>query len=982
MRQTWILGLAALAITCCFFVGPVDAKPQNDQEPQKLSLNATPADVEHHFDAEAWLKLSQTEAMASLPSLVPIHPLNPLQTTVLDASQRAGQLTLSHDDLASLQTSKDEIDRWRNWKPDEPFDLTGDPPAPEVVRAAIKQGVDFLLSEQLENGAWDVNVQEDGKILSGTADDAVDAVTATSMAGIALRSHIAFDPDRIEPALRKGAEFVMDRVIRGKLSKIVLYAIWRYSFGVRFLMGEWRNARDEEYKERLYGVCRRMVSAILAMQNSNDERGKLERRRNARVSSRSGNHGATTGIVVALPTDQDYRGGARIVKILDWCDTRGALEVGDRIVKMQNVPVENAYDFYELEADLVEGSNGITLSVKKANGADASSNPINVRLNIPVLRPGTIGIHAESSGDGAIIRGFNPASPAAEAGLEVGDVIIEMDRADITTLDSFTAADQSLKVGGRVRLSYMRGGKKKSLSLNASKRADGFPGFFPNDEDKGDESGIELLNVVPARSYWGIAARAGLQQGDRITKINDYEILGVDHYMTLSGTFFAGQKLTLSVVRMVPEDPKVEEAPAEGAAKEGAAKEGEAAGEKPAEEKAGEEKPADEKPAEEKPAEDKPAGEKAADEKPAGEEPAGEKPAGEGEDPGIGGPPPEEKAPEITYKREEFQVELVLLPNANRGTLQASGQNAPRNSGVLITDVEKKGVADKAGLKKNDLVTAVDGVRIPNMQQLSRFMQNKYEGEKVELTIKRSSREMTVTVTLAPHPGLVYTEVGGWAYYKNPQAPSFVTSAVLLNLEEIGETFSNLRIPRDTLKPGVQALADLRVPDPTDPKKMSYVYDERGINAPMWRDIRGNVGRIMVGELALETYGQITKAQLGRSLDVWVQHRDELDRVRTYPHTHYGKRWNNAAYYWLFGHYYASLAADRVGGNRMKEVKELILKAVILKREANGLWLDHEGFGIQIGTSHALMILGTIDGPFRLPEAASTTQGGGESEKN
>ncbi|MCA8938395.1 MAG: hypothetical protein KDB07_01185, partial [Planctomycetes bacterium] len=138
-----------------------------------------------------------------------------------------------------------------------------------------------------------------------------------------------------------------------------------------------------------------------------------------------------------------------------------------------------------------------------------------------------------------------------------------------------------------------------------------------------------------------------------------------------------------------------------------------------------------------------------------------------------------------------------------------------------------------------------------------------------------------------------------------------------------------------------------------------------------WRDIHGGLGRIMVCQLALATHKKTTKASVRKSLKTWLELRHELDIVRDYPITHYHKRFNNAAYYWLFGHYFALRAANFNGKGKVEdEARETILAVLMQDKEKDGTWLGHHSFGPLCGTAQALMIFGEFDAPWRLPHGA------------
>ena len=56
--------------------------------------------------------------------------------------------------------------------------------------------------------------------------------------------------------------------------------------------------------------------------------------------------------------------------------------------------------------------------------------------------------------------------------------------------------------------------------------------------------------------------------------------------------------------------------------------------------------------------------------------------------------------------------------------------------GVYIMDVIKDGAAEKAGLSKSDVITAVEGESISSMEELQEQLGYYKKGEKVKLTIE------------------------------------------------------------------------------------------------------------------------------------------------------------------------------------------------------------------------------------------------------
>ena len=429
------------------------------------------------------------------------------------------------------------------WKPQAPLNLSGPMPSDDVVRGAITKAVNFVLDQQNENGSWDVVLT--GTLLSDTADQAVDAIAATSLAGYALRRHIKVDPARIAPALKAASQFVIDRVYRGKLPLNVWYANWRYTLGMKFLHQEYMNTEDEEFKNELRAVCRRMVQGLLRLQLSNSDAPLLERKRRKRVSSRFKNTAMPSqlGVVLAPPTDEDYRGGAKIIRIVPGsvAETTG-LHVNDRIVEAEGLRVENALDYYMQEVEWVGGQK-VNLSVRREGGRDFKKD-----YQLAQIWPGYLGIKLNPGiGEGPIVEGFMPFSPC-KGELEIGDVIYEVDGDEVTKIEQFRALEGKIEPGDKVRLKVLRGekAKKKSASIEAAGSPEGWFYFGIKEEDKGDDNGVVVDGDPHPASP---AGEAGLKDGDRVTWIGETPILGLDHLYDFAGTVAAGKPYLVKWVR-------------------------------------------------------------------------------------------------------------------------------------------------------------------------------------------------------------------------------------------------------------------------------------------------------------------------------------------------------------------------------------------------------------------------------------------------
>ncbi len=106
--------------------------------------------------------------------------------------------------------------------------------------------------------------------------------------------------------------------------------------------------------------------------------------------------------------------------------------------------------------------------------------------------------------------------------------------------------------------------------------------------------------------------------------------------------------------------------------------------------------------------------------------------------------------------------ELVKTGEVRRGylgiTLQdinddlAKALKLGTTEGTLISDVAPDGPADKAGLKRGDIVTAFNGKKVDDSQALQNAVVESQPGSKVTLTYLRDGKEQEATVELGTRP--------------------------------------------------------------------------------------------------------------------------------------------------------------------------------------------------------------------------------------
>ncbi len=126
--------------------------------------------------------------------------------------------------------------------------------------------------------------------------------------------------------------------------------------------------------------------------------------------------------------------------------------------------------------------------------------------------------------------------------------------------------------------------------------------------------------------------------------------------------------------------------------------------------------------------------------RPEGGRPEGGRPEGR---PGPGGPPGREGRP-----GEERRPRLGVTVERLEGPL-AEQLNLPKGVGLLVTDVAKDTPADKAGVKKNDILVKFGGKDVPGEEEKFVEVVSK-SGGKAEVVVLRKGSKETLAVVFAP----------------------------------------------------------------------------------------------------------------------------------------------------------------------------------------------------------------------------------------
>ncbi len=155
----------------------------------------------------------------------------------------------------------------------------------------------------------------------------------------------------------------------------------------------------------------------------------------------------------------------------------------------------------------------------------------------------------------------------------------------------------------------------------------------------------------------------------------------------------------------------------------------------------------------------------------------------------------------------EIMDQLKTKGKVSRGYLGISlGEIAPdmqeawglkSDKGALVQSVVPGLPGDEAGLKKGDIIVAVDGKPIESTNEVVRLVSAKEPGSSVKLTVIRSGKEVSLTARLGERP-LIGRAQGGRG---EPEAPEEEPNEKMLGLsvdDLTPQVLQELELPKDT----------------------------------------------------------------------------------------------------------------------------------------------------------------------------------------
>lgn len=152
-------------------------------------------------------------------------------------------------------------------------------------------------------------------------------------------------------------------------------------------------------------------------------------------------------------------------------------------------------------------------------------------------------------------------------------------------------------------------------------------------------------------------------------------------------------------------------------------------------------------------------------------------------------------APASPFRTEEDGMGAMW--SDDRAFLGVSTEDAD-DDGAKVVMVTDKSAADKAGLKKGDIITKVNDKKIDNPEELTEVIGTYKPSDKINITYKRDGKENTLTgVALGKREGLSY---GNNKIFLQPSPPFSQNYNFKFNDGELGEVFAYGGRPRLGIK--------------------------------------------------------------------------------------------------------------------------------------------------------------------------------------
>jgi serine protease Do len=153
-----------------------------------------------------------------------------------------------------------------------------------------------------------------------------------------------------------------------------------------------------------------------------------------------------------------------------------------------------------------------------------------------------------TQGGGALVADVTPGSPAAKAGIERGDVILELNGKTVNEPDDLSLHIAQTAPGSTVHLKISRNGQTRDISVTLDELSETTAASASGEGGTAALQGVQVQNLTPSiardlgisKNVPGVvitsvdpssaAAAAGLQQGDVVQEVNRKPVHDVAEY--------------------------------------------------------------------------------------------------------------------------------------------------------------------------------------------------------------------------------------------------------------------------------------------------------------------------------------------------------------------------------------------------------------------------------------------------------------------
>ena len=203
-------------------------------------------------------------------------------------------------------------------------------------------------------------------------------------------------------------------------------------------------------------------------------------------------------------------------------DTISAMSVGDEIT------LDVLRDDEPVELSLTLAAQPERPNPALPGRSDRGDRPAVPNMRFDMQRP-FLGVTLEATDDGVAIAEVVDDSPAAEAGLQEGDVIESVSDVAVETPEDVVNAIADLAIGDEVSLTVNRDGEAQAITATLGSMRDQMPALM-QDIIIYDGDNWQIVNL----SEDSALAQAGLQAGDVITAVDgeSYDPAALNDYLS------------------------------------------------------------------------------------------------------------------------------------------------------------------------------------------------------------------------------------------------------------------------------------------------------------------------------------------------------------------------------------------------------------------------------------------------------------------